>query len=402
MDSRSMGLDRSLDRRGFLAGGLACLLVRRQEPPGERGVEGRTLVLVQLSGGNDGLSMLVPRGDDAYGRARSATKIGEKELLALDERRGLHPALVRLRALWDEGALALVEGVGYPHPNRSHFQSLAVWHSARNEGPAASEGWIGRLARAAFDASDGERALNRVVHVGLRPPFALHSSDHPPVAFTSAEHYRRAGPSEELSGPLAQASQDSGSALDFVRGVQRDAERSSQAVREAVLGYRARVSYPDSSFGKDLRTAAALIDADLGTRIVSLELDGFDTHADQRPQHDRLMATLDGGLGAFLADLETSEAGRGTLVAVFSEFGRRVEENGSRGTDHGCAAPMLVLGSTLEGGFYGAAPSLAELDEGDLGFTTDFRSVYATLIERCFGVSHERVLDERFPLLGFA
>jgi uncharacterized protein (DUF1501 family) len=391
-----------LDRRGLLVGGISCLFARRALASGElRADEGPVLVLVQLTGGNDGLSTVVPLEDDVYGRARSTTRIAASEALVLDERRGLHPALTRLRELHAKGALALVEGVGYPAPRRSHFQSLEVWHSAENAG-RASEGWIGRLARAVWgeEAPRGS-AVNRIVHVGPRPPFALHSSLHPPVAFTAPNQYRRAGSAADLA-TLDGLPDEGDSTLAFLRGVERDALSSSRAVREAVQRYEPRAEYPAEPFGHELRAAAALIDGGLGVRIVSLELDGFDTHAEQRRRHDRLMATLDAALGAFLADLERSEAGKEALVLVFSEFGRRVEENGSGGTDHGCAAPLFVLGCKIRGGLYGQPSSLAELVEGDLAFTTDFRSVYATAIERCFGVPHERVLGERYPLLGFA
>ncbi len=386
-----------LDRRGFLIGVSSSLALGSSGTFGRRrAAEGRALVLVQLSGGNDGLSTVVPYGDDAYARARGPLRIAPDAVLRLDERRGLHPALGRLAGLFERGSLAIVEGAGYPRPNRSHFESFEIWHTADTEGRASGEGWIGRLCRVAWeDAPDA----NRVVHIGPRPPYSLHSSQHPPVSFTAPELYGAAGRADALERLEGLGGAPEGSTLAFLRDLQRDARVSSRAVREATQRPRKRVEYPDSALGRDLACAAALIEAGIGTRIVSVELDGFDTHSEQRGRHDRLMATLDAGLGAFMDDLAGSESGREALVLVFSEFGRRVAENGSGGTDHGCAGPMLVLGSRVRGGFHGAPPSLAELDEGDLVFTTDFRRVYGKAIEHCFGVPHERVLGASYPLL---
>ncbi len=385
-------------RRGFLLGALggALVLPRSARAPG-RGRSrdaGRTLVLVQLSGGNDGLSTLVPRDDDGYGRARSATRIEARELLSLDPRVGLHPGLARLHERFQRGELAIVEGVGYPGASRSHFRALDVWHAADPRGRLAGEGWVARTCRAAFGE---ERGVHRVVHIGARPPFSLHSSSQPPVAFTAPETYAWFGQWRDLEQLEQGPAQEPGSTLEFVHGMLRDARESSAAIRAAVARHEPAQAYPSSAFARDLRAGAALIQAELGVRVLSLELGGFDTHSDQRARHDRLMRELDQGLGAFLADLSASEAGREALVLCFSEFGRRVAENGSRGTDHGAAAPMLVLGARVRGGLHGAPPSLEDLVDGDLVHTTDFRSVYGAAIEHCFGVQHERVLGARFP-----
>jgi uncharacterized protein (DUF1501 family) len=189
------------------------------------------------------------------------------------------------------------------------------------------------------------------------------------------------------------------SSVEFLRRVMNDGHSSSLAVRRAAARYQTPIEYPrNDALATSLRDIAALVNSDIGSRVLSLELGGFDTHTDQRNRHDNLMRQLDGALGAFLADLGRSERGQAAIVLVFSEFGRRVAENGSRGTDHGVAAPLFVLGQRIKGGLHGKHPSFDKLDAGDLAHTTDFRTVYATLIERCFGVKHEDVLGAEYGL----
>jgi uncharacterized protein (DUF1501 family) len=358
----------------------------------------RTLVLLQLTGGVDALSVLVPHGDDAYARAREATRIEAGEVLRLDERVGLHARLPGLYALHGQGRLALIEGVGYPVPSRSHFKSLDVWHTADLGGRHAGEGWIGRLCGLSLGS---RRERDGVVHIGPRPPYSLHSSTHPPISFTAPESYDWFGDDADLTRLAGEGTGGTADSLAFLRGMLRDARASSVAVRGATERHRPRVTYPGSALARDLRAAAALIHAELGVRVVSVELGGFDTHSDQRATLERLLSELDGALKAFLGDLDSSAAGRATLVLCFSEFGRRLAENGSRGTDHGAAGLMLALGHEVRGGLYGAPPSLTELDDGDPVHTTDFRSAYATAIEHCFGLAHERVLGLSYPLLAF-
>jgi uncharacterized protein (DUF1501 family) len=412
-----------LDRRRALLAGLSGLgafalggrvPLRASPALPVRGAR-RTLVVLQLAGGNDGLSTVVPCGDDAYYATRKQTSIPASEVLRLDDYRGLDPRLVRLRERYEAGRLAIVEGAGYPDPIRSHFKSFDVWHTADARGRGVPEGWLGRLARAAFE---GEADPNLCVHVGGSVPYSLASQTHPPVAFATPTGYRWAGSEAERAAFEASARQATfgsemepqrdappqaeESNLEYLRRVLADGQSSSEAVRRAAARYRTPVEYPGDALGATLRDLAALIEGDVGSRILSAELGGFDTHTDVVNRHANLMRTLDAALGAFLADLERSEAGRDTVVLVFSEFGRRVAENGSRGNDHGTAGPMFVVGSIVKGGLYGEHPSLTDLDDGDLRFTTDFRRVYATLIEDGFGVKHQRVLGkhyERLPLL---
>jgi uncharacterized protein (DUF1501 family) len=412
-----------LDRRRMLAGSAAAFgglwLAPRSGWPGLRlfGPFGaaagdtapKTLVVLQLTGGNDGLSMVVPYGDDAYYQNRETIGIDRATVLPIDRYRGLHPALKRLKSIYDQGRLAIVEGCGYPNPVRSHFKSMDIWQAASERGRYAGEGWIGRLARAAWPT---ETSAELVVHIGSGAPFSVYSASHPAIAFGSPEvykwfaiktsdleAYRRAGHAE---APAETSGEGEGSArvLDRLRGVLSEAQESSLRVRRAATSYVPKVPYPGNLVGNSLRAAAALIDARVGTRVLSVELMGFDSHNNQRNQHDARMRELDEALGAFLQDLHGTPAGANVVVVVFSEFGRRVHENGSGGTDHGVAGPMLVAGTNVKGGVYGRHPSLTDLDEGDLKHTTDFRSVYGTVVEKWFGAKQEPVLGQRYPVLG--
>lgn len=395
-----------LDRRQALLGGALALpglgLLSARADGSQEVRTDRTLVLLQLSGGNDGLSTVVPFGDDVYHAQRPNIGIAEANVLKLDDYRGLHPELVQLRDTYEAGHLAIVEGVGYPDPIRSHFKSMDVWHTADLRGRSAGEGWIGRLARSAFGQAPDP---NLIVHVGTNVPYSLYSTTHPPASFVMPRSYRWAGDEAqteayERAGEMSDERPKSN--LDYVRKVLAEGQVSSARIRQAAGSYRTPLEYPATSLGAALHDAAALIGEGVGSRVISVEHTGFDTHTTQNGRHASLLRQLDAALGAFLGDLERSEAGRETLVIVFSEFGRRVSENGAEGTDHGVAAPVFAAGPRVKGGLFGAHPSLEDLDEGDLRHTTDFRRVYATAIESWFGARTERVLDASYEPLGFA
>ena len=403
------------DRRSFLraaaasAAGFGLLpevLAGRGRVQGLPGEGGKNLVLVQLSGGNDGLATVVPYGDDELRRIRRSTAHKASELLKIDDYRGLNPGLGALRGRFDQGQVAIVEGCGYPEAVRSHFKSYEVWHTAHRAGRISGDGWIGRLAASRW--ADEPRP-DRVVHFGGKAPYSLFSRKQPPVALASPTGYRWFGDEEayarggaaicehEMERDPRHVGRDG--ALDKLRATLDDARESSGRIRGAAAIYRTSVEYPKTRLSAELRDVAALVNARSGTQIFSVSDNGYDTHSKQRQAHDRKMGELGDALGAFLEDLDRSEAGRDTVVLVFSEFGRRVAENGSSGHDHGKAGPMFLLGHSVKGGLYGAHPSLTELDAGDLAFTTDFRSVYATLIRGLFGADPVAVLGAEYPPL---
>jgi uncharacterized protein (DUF1501 family) len=405
------------DRRRFLTAGSALagvFAVGSRSLLAQAKQAHRTLVLVELTGGNDGLSTVVPFADDVYHRSRPNLRLSANEVLKLDAERGLHPSLDGLRNLYDKGTLAIVEGAGYPNPVRSHFRSLEIWHGGDLRGRAVGTGWIGRLCDSAWR---DDHTAELVVHVGPKVPFSLASFEHPPIALESPTAYQWFGAEPEVeayrgaakeeaeyaASAGAAAGRDSGrdEALARLRGIQASANESSVHIRRAIKDYRPAIDYPRDRFSASLRDIAALIHGDLGSRVLSTNLATFDTHADQKDTQANLLRKLDDGLCAFLSDLTRSELGRETIVVVYSEFGRRVAENASRGTDHGKAGPMFVLGARVRGGFHGKAPNLRDLDDGDAAFTTDFRSVYATVLERWFEASSATVLGEAFEQLDF-
>ncbi|MFQ5844096.1 MAG: DUF1501 domain-containing protein [Planctomycetota bacterium] len=402
-------MSRKLDRRSFLGHGLAGFSLAATAPhflgltarvfaaEGDADSD-RVLVVLQLSGGNDGLSTVVPFADPAYHRARRTIAIAEKDVLQLDDHVGLHAGLPKLHALYRAGKMAVVQGCSYPNPNRSHFKSMDIWHAGDLRGRSLRTGWLGRAIDACCpDRHDPEL----VVNVGPSIPYALEADVHKPISFDQPNAYRWAGnprDREEFERLNEQAAEGD----DTIRWLHRiavDARASSEKVREAASGYRPRAEYGRSPLGRDLRTVAALLAGGLKTRIYYVSFGGFDTHNGQRNRHDNLMRQLDAALGAFWADLEAQGLSKRVVVLSFSEFGRRVAENGSLGTDHGVAGPMFVYGDAVRGGLHGSHPSLTDLDAGDLKMKVDFRTVYAGILEDWVGVPADRVLGRRFPKL---
>jgi uncharacterized protein (DUF1501 family) len=389
------------------------------EPP-------RTLLVLELSGGNDGLDTIVPFADDIYHKSRARIGLPTAEVLRFDDYRAFNPGLREMRRLYGEGRVAIIEGTGYPHPNRSHFTSQDIWYTASERGRAAGDGWIGRLTAALYP---NDRRSPHLVHVGTTKPYSLRSSTHPVVFLDSPSAYRfaldaegilasstggamRAAPKQpkknsampgqgmESDGQGGASSRDT---AEKIGGVVRSASESSDALRRAALAYKPRFEYPDLQLGHDLKTAAALLQGNVGVRVLSVTQSGYDTHDSQRQRHSQLIAELDGCLGAFLADVWGTPAGDNLAIVVFSEFGRRVEDNASGGTDHGVAGPMFVIGAKVKGGLYGKHPSLTDLDDGDLVHTTDFRSVYASAVHGWLGLDAPSVLAAQHPeILLFA
>lgn len=395
-----------MNRRLFLTNSLAVLggaqmlsaAPRRLfDRDGQAGDPDRTLVIIELTGGNDGLSTVVPYADDAYHRVRKSTRIPTSEVRKLNDYCGLHPQLPRLSRRYAAGGLAIFQGVGYPQANLSHFKSREIWHTANLRGRAGNDGWLGRLCDQTFDESSLPELS---VHIGKEPPFSLYTKTHAPVAFKSPDTYRWLGDSSAQSALESAGERREGSTLDRIRAVMSDAQSSSKRILGAVRNYKTRVEYPGNKNGRTLRTAAALIDANLGCKIISVTIGGFDTHASQRADHGNTLGIVDTVLESFMLDLQRSEAGKNTVVLVTSEFGRRVRENGSGGTDHGKAGIAFALGAPVRGGLYGKYPSLTNLDNQDLRYNLDFRSLYASVIDWMGGDS-KAVLEGEFKPVPF-
>ncbi|MBI5684698.1 MAG: DUF1501 domain-containing protein [Verrucomicrobia bacterium] len=336
----------------------------------------RVLVVIQLSGGNDGLNTVVPFRDAAYYSARPVIAVQPRHVLTLgasdgQNRLGFHPSLRPLMSLWESGQMAVINGVGCPNADRSHFRALETWHTAMEAGSAEGCGWIGRC----FDGNPP--ALG--VSVGAEDPQALKGRG---MAGIHLQEKTAAFQTESDAGDVAQA------ALEKSRVLLQRAGPSG-------------ATYPNTRFAAGLKRIAALIDGGLGARVYHHDITGFDTHANQPATHGRLWAEVSEGLRAFFADLEARGLAERVVAMSFSEFGRRVAENSSYGTDHGAASPMFIWGKPVHGGLYGEPPDLADLDCGDLKFTTDFRSVYATVLDGWLGANHLAVLGREYSKLRF-
>jgi uncharacterized protein (DUF1501 family) len=363
----------------------------------------RILVVLELSGGNDGLNTVVPHADPAYYRARPRIGIPAKEVLKVSDTFGFHPSMVGFERLYKDGRMAVVHGCGYDHPSLSHFSSMSYWHTGV---PNAGEplGWLGRVA----DDHLNPATRNLIVNIGTSQSLAVRSGRHSPLVFDDPSRFRRDGTDAqkkilgELAGTTGAASN---ATLDFLSATARNAADSSDFVREASAAYRTPVDYGiGNAFGGGLQRVAALINAGMKTRLyyVAYQGNSFDTHVQQGDVHSRLLMYTADAVRAFMEDIARIGRADDVAVLMFTEFGRRVEENGSLGTDHGTATPMFLFGKQdrIKGGFYGHPPSLTDLDDGNLKMTTDFRRVYATAIKEWLGYDDaDAVLKGRFETL---
>ncbi|HUY92860.1 MAG TPA: DUF1501 domain-containing protein [Pirellulales bacterium] len=386
----------------FLARSAWAASSEASNPKG--GLGENILVVIQLSGGNDGLNTVIPFADDGYGRNRITLRIADNQVLKLNDQTGLHPQMEGFKKLFESQRLAIVQGVGYPNPDRSHFRSMDIWHTAKPEREDKSDGWLGRTID-----SDPREAGQDVPALHLGPnqlPLALVSQRTPVPSIESMAGFRlqTAGGALPLASlaQLAEAARpDSPPLLDFLRRSTLNAYASSAQVQEALKEERSEAAYPDFVLAQKLKQIAQLIDAKLSTRIYYVSLDGFDTHANQAPAQAALLNQLSASVSAFVEDLAQRGLQDRVMVLSFSEFGRRVRENASQGTDHGTAAPVFLAGGRVAAGLIGAQPSLGDLDgEGDLKFHTDFRRLYASLLDGWLGCPSEKVLGQHFEPLA--
>ena len=357
--------------------GLTSTLARAAEET--RKNSNRILVVLELSGANDGLNTLVPYADDAYYRLRPRIGIPAAKLLKIDDHHGFSGGMPGFEKLFKDGKLAIVHGCGYAQPSFSHFTSMAYWHTAApNSGQEL--GWVGRLA----DSMQPNGGANLIVNVGEAQSLAVNASRHTPVVFNDPERFMRKGDAEERpvfdhvddAGPQDNASQK------FLAGVARSARDASQQVREAWAHYRTPVDYGILPLG--LSKVASLIAAGMPTRMyyTSYPHNAFETHVHQGDVHARMLTYVSDAVAGFLRDMERIGRADDVSMLIFSEFGRRAADNTSLGTDHGTANLMFVAGKNVKGGHYGASSSLTDLmPDGNLKYSVDFRRVYASMIE---------------------
>jgi uncharacterized protein (DUF1501 family) len=399
-----------ITRRGFLQGSFAAVGVGAVAPhwmaaaaradeqaKADSGAathpDGKILVVVQMSGGNDGLNTVVPFADDLYHKARPNLAIATKEVLKLDDHVGLHPSLKALHARFEKGELAVVQGVGYPNPNRSHFRSMAIWHAGDPVEGVGRTGWLGRAA----DEIDRDGASpTLLVHLGTSVPFALRRARAPILAFDSEDAFSLQPDRRFPNGKAAQAEAyrklceaDAGAASseaasdraygEVLRATTASGLASADEVMACLNKTKNEVAYPNG-FAKRLALIARMIAGGLKTRVYYVAQGSYDTHARQRDTHTNLLGAFSEAIDLFYQDLAKMNRAQDVVLISFSEFGRRVAENGSAGTDHGTAGPMFVAGPGVKGGLVGAPPDLEHLVDQDPKHGVDFRAVYASVL----------------------
>ena len=365
------------------------------------------LVVIQLTGGNDYLNTLIPHGDSLYYDNRPNVGISPDDVLRIDDHLGFNPAMAPIKTLYDQGNVAVINGIGYPNPNRSHFRSMDIWHTAEPD-KVGNDGWLGRVIR---DLDPNSENVLTGVNFGRGLPRALAMTGVPVASVAVLETYG------VLTGITEPAERDqaldvfarmyapalgTGPVMDYLGQTGLDALMGADILKKAPETYRSSIEYDASPIGQNLQGIAKVLLANIGTRVFYTQHGGYDTHANEGPAHPKLWSELSQGISDFYADLMEHDSSDNVLMFVFSEFGRRVRDNGS-GTDHGSGGLALAIGDAVQGGMYGEYPSLKEGDllEGDLNFGVDFRGVYGTMVERWLGLDAKPVVGGTFEQLAF-
>jgi uncharacterized protein (DUF1501 family) len=385
------------------------------------GKDSTILVVLQMAGGNDGINTVVPYGSDHYYKSRPRIGIKADQVIKLNDHIGLNPGLTGFKDLYDHGHLSIVQGVGYPNPNRSHFRSTEIWQTASDSEKFEKYGWIGRYfdnACAGCDPTVG-------VDIGRQMPQAFASKNGKGVSVDNPQNYRFINSENgqdgqmmeqsyrELNDPAVEnsggsigaisgaAQQKPGSVMDFLERTALDAQVSSDQIRAISARVNNTATYPGSQLGNSLKLVAKLIGGGLSTRVFYVSQGGYDTHTNQVGTHQRLLQDLGDSVKAFVEDMKAQGNMQRVLVMTFSEFGRRVSDNANSGTDHGAAAPMFVVGDRVKAGLLGQYPSLAAADlfQGDIKYTVDFRTVYASVLENWLKTRSEPILGKKFQPL---
>ena len=359
----------------------------------------KTLVVIQLSGGNDGLNTVVPYTNDLYYKLRPQLALPKANVLRTSDSLGFHPSLAKLNELYDKGYLAVINNVGYPNPDRSHFRSMDIWQTASDSNEYLTTGWIGRyLDSSCKDCNIAHQAVeiddmlslalkgDTIKGMAMKDPKKLYQT----LQRTSFQKISQSTP--DAADP----------SLHYLYKTLAEAVSSSEYLYDKSKVFASAAAYPNAEFAGQLKTVAELINAGLSTKVYYVSLSGFDTHVRQQPQHERLLSTYAESVYAFVNDLEKNNRFQDVLIMTFSEFGRRVSQNASGGTDHGTANNLFVIGKNLKKkGFINGTPDLSKLDQGDLIHDVDFRSVYATILDKWLSTSSGSVLNAQFKTLDF-
>ena len=363
------------------------------------------LIVVQLTGGNDYMNTVVPYADPLYRDNRTTVSVAEEDVLHIDDHFGFNPVLAPLKELYDDGRVAVINGIGYPNPNRSHFRAMDIWHTCEPE-RVSTEGWLGRAIRD-LDPH-GENVLTGV-NFGRGLPRALALQGVPVTSVGSLENHgfltgitdeERRSRALEVFGRMYSPAIGSGAALDYLARTGTDALRGADILSTATAGYSSTVEYAETVIARNLKGIAQSYLAGLGTRVFYTAQAGYDTHSGQMPVQTQLLSELSQGINDFFADLREHDASAEALMLVFTEFGRRVKDNGS-GTDHGSGGAAFVIGDAVAGGMHGIYPSLKEEDllDGDLHFQVDYRGVYSTVLEQWLGLDAKPIVGGNYEQL---
>ncbi len=407
-----------LKRRDFLKTGslatTALFLPKFLHATAPTPPRGKILVVLQLSGGNDGLNTIIPFRNDIYYRERPRIGIQREAALTLTDEAGLHPTLAGLKNLYDKGEMAILNNVGYPNPDRSHFRSMDIWQSGSPAEAYWQTGWLGRYLdaqcngcvqpSAALELDDTlSLAMKGMQRKGLavQDPKRLFEAAKSPyfTDYVAASPYR-AAPTSSSAGH-AEADHEE-APVGYLYKTMAETLSSADYLYERSRAKPTTATYPTTSLGKSLKTIASLVLADADTTVYYVSLGSFDTHVNQDGQQKRLFQEMNDALAAFAGDMQTNGRWKDVLVATFSEFGRRVSQNASGGTDHGTANNMLFLGGALQQqGLLNPMPDLADLHEGDLKYQVDFRQVYSTLLTKWLGADAQTIMGQRFATMGF-
>ena len=383
-----------MNRRDFLQSAAAVGALSWVPMPSWAAADYRkTLILVELKGGNDGLNTVIPYADAQYAALRPRIAVPRDQVLQMDESTGLHPSLTALMPLWRAGELAVVRGVGYPSANLSHFRSIEIWDTASNSNEYLQDGWLARsFAQSPVPRSFAADAV--VVGSPELGPFVSGAGRAVrAIALTNTEQFLQQA---KLAVPAGQAHNAS---LNHILKVEQDIVQAAAGLN---TNHAFRTVFPQTGFGNAVRTAAQVVASRSGVAALKVSLNGFDTHSGQLGTHAALLKNLAEGLAALKAAMVELGRWDTTLVLTYAEFGRRPRENNSGGTDHGTANTHFVLGGRVKGGLYGQAPALDRLDgNGNLSFAVDFRDIYATVLERWWGVNADAMLRGRFSPVDF-
>jgi uncharacterized protein (DUF1501 family) len=364
-------------------------------PPGNK-----VLVVLQLSGGNDGLNTVIPIRNDIYYSSRPKLGIKKEETLILTDETGLNPALTAFKDLFDDGSLGIMNGVGYPNPDRSHFRSMDIWHSASNSSDYINNGWVGRYLDAQCSGCDKPtQALEiddvlslalkgeKMNGIAMRDPRRLYNTSHEKY-FKDVLAQHRDEPGEQT--------------VDYLYKTMAETLSSADYIFEQSKLHPTTAQYPTTGLGQSLKTIASLIFSDINTKVYYVSLGSFDTHVAQEGQQKRLFTEMNDAVKGFVADLKANNRFQDTMLMTFSEFGRRVNQNASGGTDHGTANNMFfVSGGLQQKGVLNAMPDLNDLQDGDLKHHVDFKNVYATVLKNWLNADDKKILGKEFSTLGF-